>query len=77
MKLQGKMPPDRPRLEWEDNVEINLPVVGCDVGDWIKQAPRCAIFNTDNVLYGSLRARYMLICRSGLSVNFLSKSMHY
>ena len=35
---EGKRSVGRPRLRWEDNIEMDLREVGCDAGDWITLA---------------------------------------
>jgi hypothetical protein len=38
-KPEGKIPPRRPRLRWEDNnIKTGLQEVGCGGMDWIKLA---------------------------------------
>ena len=37
-KPEGKRPPGRPRLRWEDNITMNLQEVGCGGTDWIELA---------------------------------------
>ena len=37
-KPEGKRPLGRPRLRWEDNIEMNLQEVGGDCGDWMELA---------------------------------------
>jgi len=37
-KPEGKRPLGRIRLRWEDNIKIDLQVVGCGGMDWIEQA---------------------------------------
>ena len=37
-KHEGKKPFGRPRRRWEDNIKIDLQVVGCEVMDWIELA---------------------------------------
>jgi 3-oxoacyl-ACP reductase-like protein len=37
-KSEGKRPLGRPRLRWEDNIKIELQVVGCIGLDWIELA---------------------------------------
>ena len=34
-KSEGKKSLERPRRRWEDNIEMDLREVGCDVGEWI------------------------------------------
>jgi hypothetical protein len=34
-KREGKRPLGRPRCRWEDNIRIDLQVVGCGGMDWI------------------------------------------
>jgi hypothetical protein len=34
-KPEGKRPLGRSRRRWEDNMKMNLQVVGCGVKDWI------------------------------------------
>ena len=34
-KPEGKRPLGRPRLRWEDNIEMRLQEVGCAGMDWI------------------------------------------
>jgi hypothetical protein len=34
-KSEGKKPFGTPRLEWEDNIKIDLKVIGCEDVDWI------------------------------------------
>jgi hypothetical protein len=34
-KPEGKRPLGRPRRRWEDNIRIDLQVVGCGCVDWI------------------------------------------
>jgi hypothetical protein len=33
-KPEGKRPLWRPRLRWEDNIKMNVQVVGCGGMDW-------------------------------------------
>jgi len=35
-KPEGKRPPGRPRFRWDDNVKMDLQVVGCGGVDWIE-----------------------------------------
>jgi hypothetical protein len=37
-KPEGKRPLGRPRLRWEDNININFQEVGCGRLDWIELA---------------------------------------
>ena len=37
-KPEGKGPFGRPRLRWEDNIEMNLQELGCRGMDWIELA---------------------------------------
>jgi hypothetical protein len=37
-KPEGKRPLGRPRLRWEDNIELDLQEVGCEIMDWIELA---------------------------------------
>ena len=37
-KPKGKRPFGRPRCRWEDNIEMYLQEVGCEVVDWIEMA---------------------------------------
>jgi hypothetical protein len=37
-KPEGKRPLGRPRRRWEDNIRMDLQVVGCGGMDWIKLA---------------------------------------
>jgi hypothetical protein len=37
-KPEGKSPFGRPRRRWEDNIKIDLQVVGCGGMDWIEEA---------------------------------------
>jgi len=37
-KPEGKRPPGRPGLRWEDNNKIDLQEVGCGGMDWIDLA---------------------------------------
>jgi hypothetical protein len=37
-KPEGKRPPGRPRLRWEDNMKMDVQEVGCGVMDWIELA---------------------------------------
>ena len=37
-KPEEKRPLGRPRRRWEDNIKVDLQVVGCGVMDWIEQA---------------------------------------
>ena len=37
-KPEGKRPLGRPRLRWEDNIKIDLQLVGCGCMDWIELA---------------------------------------
>ena len=37
-KREGKRPLGRPRLRWEDNIEIGLQEVGCEGMDWVDVA---------------------------------------
>ena len=32
---EGKRPLGRPRLDWEDNIKVDLQEVGCEGVDWI------------------------------------------
>ena len=34
-KSEGKIPLRWPRIKWEDNIKIDLKVVGCDARDWM------------------------------------------
>jgi hypothetical protein len=34
-KPEGKRPLGRPRRRWEDNIRMDLQVVGCGCDDWI------------------------------------------
>jgi hypothetical protein len=34
-KSEGKRPLGRPRYRWEDDVRMDLQVVGCGCGEWI------------------------------------------
>jgi len=34
-KPEGKRPLGRPRRRWEDNINMDLEEVGCEVMDWI------------------------------------------
>ena len=36
--LGGKRPVGRHRRRWEDNIKMDLQVVGCEVTDWIELA---------------------------------------
>jgi hypothetical protein len=36
--VEGKRPPGRPRLRWEDNIKIDSQEVGCGGLDWIELA---------------------------------------
>ena len=38
-KLEGRRPWGRPRRRWEDNIKMDLQVVGCGCMDWIDLAP--------------------------------------
>ena len=33
--IQGKIPLERPRYRWEDNIKMDLQEVGCGYMDWI------------------------------------------
>jgi hypothetical protein len=37
-KPEGKRPLGRPRLRWEDNIKMDLQVVGLECWDWIESA---------------------------------------
>jgi len=37
-KPEGKRPLGRPRCRWEDNIKMNIHVVGCGGMDWIELA---------------------------------------
>ena len=37
-KPEGKKPLGRPRRRWEDNIKMDLQVVGCGDVDWIELA---------------------------------------
>jgi hypothetical protein len=37
-KPEGKIPLGRPSRRWEDNIKMDLQVVGCGGMDWIKLA---------------------------------------
>ena len=37
-KPEGKRPLERPRLRWEDNINVDLQEVGCGGMDWIELA---------------------------------------
>jgi uncharacterized protein YuzE len=37
-KPEGKRPLGRPKLRWEDNIEIDVQEVGVVCGDWIESA---------------------------------------
>jgi hypothetical protein len=37
-KPDGRRPPGRPRLRWEDNIKMDLQEVGCEGMDWIAVA---------------------------------------
>jgi len=37
-KLEGKRPLGRPMHKWEDNIKMDLQVVGCGGMDWIDVA---------------------------------------
>jgi hypothetical protein len=37
-KPEGKRPVGRPIRRWEDNIEMDLHVVGCGVMNWIDMA---------------------------------------
>jgi len=37
-KPEGKRPLGRPRRRWEDNIKMDLQVVGCGGMDWIEVA---------------------------------------
>jgi len=37
-KPEGKRPPRRPRLRWEDNIKMDLEEVGCGGMDWVELA---------------------------------------
>jgi len=37
-KLEGKRPHRRPRCRWEDNIKMDLQVVGCGDMGWIDLA---------------------------------------
>ena len=56
-KPEGKIPLGRPRCGWEDNINIDLPAMGCGEGgmDWIDLAQdrdrRRALLNAVMNLY--------------------------
>jgi hypothetical protein len=37
-KPEGKSPPRRPSIRWEDNIKTDLDDVVCEVMEWIKLA---------------------------------------
>ena len=37
-KAEGKKPLGRPRRKWEDNIKMDLRMMGCDLGEWIDLA---------------------------------------
>jgi hypothetical protein len=37
-RLEGKRPLERPRRRWEDNIKIDLRVIGIDGANWIHLA---------------------------------------
>ena len=37
-KPRGKRPLGRPRRRWEDNIRMNLEVIGNNVGNWVDSA---------------------------------------
>ena len=37
-KPEGKRPLGRPRRRWEDNIKMDLQVIGEDRGDWMELA---------------------------------------
>jgi hypothetical protein len=37
-KPDGKGPHGRPRRRWEDNIKMDLQVVGCGIMDWVELA---------------------------------------
>jgi len=37
-KPEGKRPLGRPKCRWEDNIKIELQVVGCEIMDWTDSA---------------------------------------
>jgi len=37
-ELEGKIPLERPRRGWEDNIKMDLQEVGCGGMDWIELA---------------------------------------
>ena len=37
-KPEGRRPLGRPRLRWEDNIKMDLKVVGGSCGDWMELA---------------------------------------
>jgi hypothetical protein len=37
-KPEGKKPLGRPRCRWEDNIKMDLQVVGCGGKDWLELA---------------------------------------
>jgi len=37
-KAEGKKPLGRPRRRWENNIKMDLQVVGCGCVDWIELA---------------------------------------
>jgi hypothetical protein len=37
-KHDGKVPLGKPRIRWEDNIKVDLQVVGCGSMDWIELA---------------------------------------
>ena len=49
-KLEGKIPLERPRCKWEDNIKMDLSEAGCDAGDcwqswrWISIDPMLCAF---------------------------------
>ena len=37
-KPEGKRPLERYKRRWEDNIKMDLQVVGCEIMDWIDPA---------------------------------------
>ena len=57
---EGKRPLGRPRLKWDDNIEMDLREVGCDPGNWIvlsEDIPLASLCKGGNEPPGSLIAR--------------------
>jgi hypothetical protein len=37
-KSEGKIPPRRPKLRWDDNTKMDLKEIGCDCMEWLNVA---------------------------------------